>query len=267
MPNVLQNQLAEYGYNLVALPKTEIWPLMLLYKVSSTVVSSTNDSAEKFFKATDAAAPIIKFGDTTVDISGAANLEFNADAGLSMLDKLLQGLGMGKAEAKLKLNKGDRLDITYEGITEDVISLLDLDNYITGSTPLADEFRSFEQKFKASELFIISSVLKSNKFSLTVKNENGQSVDITADIKNIVNANVSVDRKKDNALTLSHDGAQPLVFAFKAQQVIYDHKAWWDIFSSEKAGFHIQEKQDIVFKGPENIQTIPLDAGNTLFDI
>jgi hypothetical protein len=267
MSSVLQNQLSEYGYNLVALPKAEIWPLMLLYKVSSGVVASTNDSAEKFFKPTDAALPIVVPGDPTAEITGAANLEFNAEAGGSMLDRLLSTLGMGKADAKLRLNTGNKLDISYEQITEDVISLLDLDNYITGATPQADKFRAFAAKLKASELYVISSVLKSNTFSLAVKNENGQSIDVTADVKGIVNANVSVDRKKDNALTLSYAGAKPLVFAFKAQQIIYEQSSWWNVFNNDDAKFHIREAGGIVFKSDDNIPTVPLQSGNTLLDI
>jgi hypothetical protein len=268
MSNVLQNQLADYGYNLVALPKADIWPLMLLYKVSDTVVSSTNDSVVNFFKPTDAAAPTVKPGnDPMVELEGAANLVFDADAGVSMLSRLLQNLGMGKAEAKLKLNTGNKLDISYEQITEDVISLLDLDNYITGASPHEGKFHAFEAKLKGSELYIISAVLKSNQFSIAVKDENGQSINVEADVKGIVNANVSVDRKKDNALTLSYAGAKPLVFAFKAQQIIYDHQSWWNIFSSERAGFHIRDQRGIVFKGSDDIRTIALRSGNNLLDI
>jgi hypothetical protein len=267
MSSVLQNQLSEYGYNLVALPKAQIWPLMLLYKVSSGVVTSTNDSAEKFFKPTDSALPVVTPGDPTAEIAGAANLEFNAEAGGTMLDKLLTTLGMGKADAKLKLNTGNKLEISYEKVTEDVISLLDLDNYITGASPQVDQFRAFAEKLRASELYVISSVLKSNTFSLAVKNENGQSIDVTADVKGIVNANVSVDRQKDNALTLTYAGAKPLVFAFKAQQIIYEKSSWWNAFSPDQANFHIKEAGGIVFKSDDNIPTISLQSGNTLVEL
>jgi hypothetical protein len=114
---------------------------------------------------------------------------------------------------------------------------------------------------------VISSVLKSASFSLAVKNENGQSIDVTADVKGIVNANVSVDRKKDNALTLSYKGAKPLVFAFKAQQIIYEKTSWWNVFSVDEAKFHIKEAGEIVFKGGDDIPTVPLQGGNTLLDI
>lgn len=268
MANVLQTQLAEYGYNLVALPKAEIWPLMLLYKVSDSVVSSTNDSVINFFRPTDAAPPVVNTSTNPLpEIQAAANLEFDADAGVGMLNRLLEKLGMGKASAKLKLNAGNTLEIGYENIIDEDITLLQLDNYITGATPQEGKFRTFEAKLKASELYVITEVLKSNQFSIAVKGKNGQSMNVETDVKGIVNANVNVARKMDNALSLSYSGAVPLVFAFKAQQIIYDKLSWWKAFSSEKAGFHIRDQRGIVFKGMDDFPSIPLRSGTSLLEI
>lgn len=266
MSKVLQNQLAEYGYNLVALPKADIKPLLLLYK-NNDAVSSVDSPLVQLFKIADSAPPTVLKDTDVTEIAGSANLTFDATAGVSLLDWLLQKLNMGKLEAKLKLNAKNKVLISYENITEDKVSLLELDNFITGSEPDTARFTTFREKLEENELYVVNAVLKSNAFSITVEDENGQSVDVEATVKGIVNANVDIARNKNNALTLKHAGATPLVFAFKAQQILYDRKKWWEFFRKDEASFRIRDQQGVVLKGESDFPTAPLKGGVTLMDI
>ncbi|MBK9984677.1 MAG: hypothetical protein IPP15_20320 [Saprospiraceae bacterium] len=85
MSKVLQNQLADYGYNLVALPKADIKPLLLLYK-NNDIVSSVESSMIKLFKIADSAPPLVIHDTSVADIAGSANIKFDADAGINILD-------------------------------------------------------------------------------------------------------------------------------------------------------------------------------------
>ena len=229
MAKVLKNLLSDYGYNLVALPKEDIVPLLLLYK-NNDAVSSVNSPLQKLFKTADAAPPDIEKDKVVADIEGTASVIFDAEAGVNMLDWLLQKLKMGKLAGKLKLDATNKVTISYENILEDSVDLLDLDNFISGSEPDSANFNTFRKKLEDSELYVVSAVLKSNSFSVMVEDENGQSLNVDATVKGVVDVNVDVSHNKNNAITLKHNTAAPIAFAFKAQQIVYDHKKWWQLF-------------------------------------
>ncbi|MBK9984679.1 MAG: hypothetical protein IPP15_20330 [Saprospiraceae bacterium] len=86
-------------------------------------------------------------------------------------------------------------------------------------------------------------------------------------MKTIVNVNVDVSHNKNNTLTLKHDTSEPLVFAFKAQRIIYDRKKWWEFFRREEAHFQIKDQQGVILKNESDFPTSSLQGDLTLFDI
>ena len=266
MARVLRNLLSDYGYNLVALPKEDIAPLLLLYK-NNDGVSSAESSLQKLFKVADAPPPQLIRDKAVININGAANITYDAEGGINLLDWLLQKLKMGKLSAKLKLDASNKVNISYENVKEDKVDLLDLDNFISGSSPDTSHFNTFREKLENSELYVVTAVLKSNTFSIAIENENDQQMDVEATLKGIVDANVNVSHNKNNAITLQQDNADQLVFAFKAQRIIYDKKEWWQFSKKEEANFRIKDQQGVILKGEDDYPTDPLKEGETLIDI
>ena len=266
MAKVLKNLLSDYGYNLVALPKEDIAPLLLLYK-NDDAVSSTESNLQKLFKIEDSAPPNIIKKKKVIDIDGAVNFTFNAEGGISMLDWLLKKLQMGKLSGKLKLDAKSKVKFSYKDINEEKVNLLDLDNFISGSEPDKDSFNTFKKKLENSELYVVNAVLKSNAFSIAVEDGNNQALDVEASVKKIVDVNVDVTRGENNVITLKHKEAIPIVFAFKAQKIIYNRKKWWKYFNKEEARFHIKDQQGLVLKDESDFPTSPLAEGVTLIDI
>ncbi|MBK9984678.1 MAG: hypothetical protein IPP15_20325 [Saprospiraceae bacterium] len=60
---------------------------------------------------------------------------------------------MGNLQASMKLNANNKVLISYENITEDKVSLLELDNFINGSEPDTTNFKTFREKLENNELF------------------------------------------------------------------------------------------------------------------
>lgn len=161
-----------------------------------------------------------------MDISGDSSVSFEAEGGINVLIWLLQKLKMGKLAGNLKIDAASQVHISYENVTEDKVFLLDLDNFISGSEPQKKQFNTFKEKLENSELFVINSILKSNSFSVSAADQNGHSLDIKGTIKGVVDAKVEVSKQKNNAILLKYDEADPIIFAFKAQRIIYDIEKW-----------------------------------------
>ena len=266
MAKVLKTQLSDKGYNLVALPKEDIAPLLLLYK-NGDDVSSVESPVQKLFKTGDSAPPTIEKDKIVIGMDGEANITYDAGGGINMLDWLLKKLNMGQLEGKLKLNGTNTVRICYENVMEDKVSLLNLDNFISMSEPDTKGFNTFKDKLENSELFVVTAILKSNKFSIVVEDENGQAVNIAAAVKNIVDVTVDVSHNKNNQITLKHDSAVPLAFAFKAQQILYNQKKWWQFFKSEEANFHLKDLKGTTLKGEMDFPTITLNLDTSLANI
>lgn len=267
MAEVLKNLLSDYGYNLVALPKEDIAPLMLLYK-NGHAVSAVESTVDKLFAIADAALPVVKKNKAVTSIDGGASVVFDAEGGVSMLDWLLKTLKMGKLSAKTELDITHKVKITYENVKEDKVDLLALDRFISGSNPLEGKFNSFKEKLMESELYVINNVLKSNSFSVAIEDAAGTKVDIEATIKGIVDANVDISRGKNNEITLKNTNIDTyIVFAFKAQRILYDQKKWWQFFKKDDAKFHIKDQQGVILRDEGKYPTQPLKMGNLEVDI
>ncbi|MDT0687019.1 gasdermin [Autumnicola psychrophila] len=266
MSKVLKNALSQYGYNLVALPKEGIVPLLLLYK-NKKDVSSSGNNLDKLFAIADSPPPIVSENNTTLSLQQNSTVSFDGKAGINILDWLLHKLKMGKLSGEFNMNHINSLEISYQNVLEDHVSLLELDNFISGSEPEVEQFNTFKEKLKDSELYVINSLLKSNSFSISALNGNGQKVDLEATIKGIVDADVNIERSKKDHVVLEHKNATPIVFAFKAQRIIYDHKKWWQFFKKGDAKFRIKDEQDVVLKGDSDFPTQSLKKNNELINI
>ncbi|HSI75240.1 MAG TPA: hypothetical protein VK957_05085 [Lunatimonas sp.] len=266
MAKVIKNPLSTYGYNLIALPKEGIAPLLLLYK-NNKGVSSLENSLIDFFAISDSPPPSISKENKIIDIKGDSSVSFEAEGGINVLDWLLQKLRMGKLAGNLKIESAHQVQISYENVTEDKVSLLDLDNFISGSEPQKNKFNTFKEKLENSELFVVNSILKSDSFSVSAADQNGHSVDIEGNIKGVVDANVEVSKQTNHTILLKYEKADPIVFAFKAQRIIYDKKKWWEFFKKDEAKFRIKDQQGVVLKNESDFPTEPFIAGNELIDL
>ncbi len=258
MAKVLKNLLTSYGYNLVALPKEDIAPLLLLYKNEDSL-GSLDGTLDNFFYIGDKEMPELILNKTVSGIEGSTVITYDAEGGLSILDNLLARMKMGKLGGKLKLDSNDTITIKYEDPKEDKVSLLALDNYISTSNPSKKKFTTYQEKLEKSELYVVNAVLKSNSFSITVQDSNGQELDVEATIKGLLDANTNLSRNKKNFMTLTNPTGTPLVFAFKAQQIIYEPTAWWQFFTKEKGKFRIKDQQGEILKGESDFPTRRLE--------
>jgi len=259
MNKIIRNFLADYGYNVVALPKADLAPLILLSEESGSV-SSLDSPITDLFTATQGAVPEVIRNVQASAVEGAASVQYEADAGVSVLDWLMAKLHLGKLEGKLTFDGHKILHLSYEKVLEDKVNLVKLDYFITGSAPAAAEFNTFRPRLENSELYVISSVLKSNSFTVTVEDANGAQVDIAASIKGILGATQNITTSGKNSISIKNDSAVPLVFAFKAQQIIYNKKEWWQFFKKEIAGFTIRNKEGIIMRGDNAYPTVSLAA-------
>jgi hypothetical protein len=262
MSKILKNLLAEYGYNVIALPKSDISPLLLLCKDESNVTSLDSPITTLFTSSEQAPPPLISTA-VTIDVAASTSVTFDSDTGFSLLSWLLDKLKMGKLDAKLNLDQNKVLTVKYENVQEDKIDLVRLDGYISSATAIKNKFRTYQQKLEDSDLYVVNAVLKSNAFTVTIEDKTGVVADIDATIKGIVSINQNIKRTSDNSITIHSTDETPLAFAFKAQHIFYNKKSFWEkLFNSgeDEGGFRLSPATGVILKGVEDIKTEPLPS-------
>lgn len=265
MSDILENLLAEHGFNTVKWPKEDIAPLHVLYKTEEGHLTAAESTVERLFEVKNHVLPPVMGDKKFSPMEGGATVVLGAAAGISLLDHLLSKLKLGKISSKLSLNNSDKLSIRFENVMENKVDVVLLDTYITGSEVNVPEFTTFRQRLENSELYVITTTLKSNSFSVTVTDAAGKSLDVEATIKGIADVNTSVNKNKDNSVTIKNGDETPLVFAFKAQQIMYDKTFWQSLFGKD-GKFHIRDATKQTMKGGEE-KTTPLEVRMEGYDI
>lgn len=267
MSQTLKNLLSGYGYNMVALPKSDIHPLMLLYK-NGPNVSPLQSNLEKLFAIGSAVLPEIEDDIVGTEISGNAAIKMDANGGISFLDKLLKQLNLGKLSGTVKFEDGSNILISYKNIVEEKIDLAALDTYLKFSKPQLELFNTYKSKLLDSEMFVINSVLRSNELSIEITDKKGKNLDANATFKGVLDINVAANTNNDSAIVLKSDGNNsPVTFAFKAQQIIYDRKKWWQFFKTDEDTFYLKDALKIEFRSNEDFPSIEMEASHKLIEL
>lgn len=262
----LNGLLANYGYNLIALPKTGIEPLALLYKQNGSL-GQVGTPIMKLFDMKGRITPEITENIKVIDISDSISLMTDTKAGLQLMGGLIQLPSTVRADAEVMLYSNDKILVNYQNVREDNINLAQLDTFLQSGLPLGDEFRTFKEKLYNSELYVISAVLKSNRFTVSVADESAQQAKVEVSIPVMAEVTTDISRNKEKKVLLQYNGDVDLVFAFKAQRIIYDHHRWWQLWDKGPAGFRIKDVQNETLKGPEDFPTFPLEVAQGPLDI
>lgn len=260
----LKDLLANEGYSTVALPSDDIECLQMLLQTSDGVLSrlGSGDRIKKLFKI-DPRQPslIVNLDATLPSITGSVCLVSNAQASIGFLQSLTKIIGVSLGFA-LDASSEDQLVFMFEAPKKDGIdSWVDLENYMN-SSELAQT--SYSDKLKDNEIYIITSVLKSNNFAVgLVHKDNLGAALVLPTVKDFVEGSITMGKGCDSKRVKEYKGDKSLVFGFQAVQVYYDRSLWQSIWG-EKGIFHIMPTNEVIMKSADEDIKVTLLKGQNL---
>jgi hypothetical protein len=268
MSNLIKNLLTEYGYEMVALPKADIAPLLLLRK-EGDYLSSMHSNVELLFEEDIAALPAPTTTTTVANISGKNTLRLDGNMGLKALSGLFDALKLKDSDIKTHFaaSKNLELEFSFENVQEDKVDYVVLDNFFSGAIPLEKEFKSSMELLKRSELYVVTTVLKSNHFSIKIGNSNSQDAELKLALEKMGALDTKFKREKDNVFSITTEGEESLVFAFKAVQILYDKASWFEFWKPKEAEFRIRKQKGMVLRGTSDFPVINLKTESGISDI
>ena len=265
MNRYLKNELAKQGYNTIALPKEDIHPLLLLYREKG-YLKSLGAPLQVLFEPDE--APLVLPQTGVANLQGNDAFEFDAGLGLDFLSAVfkLMKLNQSTLQANLGGNRAVGLSFKFEDVREEKVGELDLDNFLSGAIPLEGEFRTFGEKLKDSELYVITEVLRSNGFTIQLAKGGNGGFNLGTAVEKLAEGNTKIKRNSAESLTISQEDAD-LAFAFKAVKILYDQKAWWQFWKKKDAGFRIRNQEGQVMRSVEDFPVDYLKAEEVAVDI
>lgn len=262
MSKYLKNLLSDIGFEFVALPKANIKPLLLLIKEKDHL-SSLNSQLSRLFEEDIKPIPLVKTDAS--NFSGSKALELKLDSGIDILGNLFKAFGLTQTALKAKLEKDKNLDLSFsfEDVEEEVVSYLDLDNFLNGSIPREDEFKHTVEQLKNGDLYVITATLKSPTFTVSLTSSKGIDAVLKTEVEKLVGANANLNHKGGTSFSVTSINNQAFVFAFKAVQILYDKAKWFEFWNKKEAGFRIKNQEGFVLRGPEDfpVQLLKTETG------
>ncbi|WP_421948600.1 hypothetical protein [Phaeodactylibacter xiamenensis] len=259
MMKYLQSHLEEQGYLFVALPKPDLAPLHLLTEHKGHLEEYDGLLLDLFEKDE---SPFPLKERQLPDFSGQQLLQTDWSAGADLLSGLFKFFQQkeDKLQASLSGMRGLILSFAYENIEEERVSEQALDNFLAGSLPKQKGFERSVERLQDGELYVLTSVLRSNQFTVTINCQREDQGKLEVAVNEIVDAHAGVERKQGNSFSLKAEGEQSFVFACRAAQVLYNKKQWFQFWKKDKDGFRIEKRDGMVVRGEEDFAIQPLQV-------
>ncbi len=236
--------LKDYGYQLVAFPRPNIEPLMILQKISSSNLRKVGHLKELFKRGGSATMPR-KGKDIpapkALEVKKSNKIKINT--GLKLVAEFLGSMGVGSLGLDLAYKGANKLIFSYHDILMNEINLIPLDEFINEAV-LTTNARTYIESLKRNELYIINSTLKSDNFVTESIDEKDNSVNINLPkIEEIIKGKAKFRKVNNSKSKIQFQGNEPLVFAFQAVQIKY---------KVEKEGFRLKSADGVILRNKDD---------------
>lgn len=215
------NALRSFGYNIVRLPKADMQPLELLGKQGKDL-DRLGPMVKLLTAGESIHVPSAKTGIAAAPISGSRTSDLKIGIGLSILGSIIGAMGGSKLGLDVQYKAARSAIFEFGDVTEEKVDLVDLDQYL-GDADINPANVFYSKMLESDKLFVVTSVIKSTKFTFDAKGSSGTEVGLDVPlIQQTVGANVKVSAASGRTSKVTYVGTIPMVFGFQAVQLYYD---------------------------------------------
>lgn len=213
--------LKSFGYLVVRLPRADIKPLQVLTGNGSDL-SNLGDLASLLVAGANIPLPPVKENNRSASISGQRTSDLSLGVGLSILGSVIGAMGGSKLGLDVKYEQAKTAAFEFQDVYEDKVEVIRLDQYLAEAdvNPFS---RYVAELLDADEMCVITSIIKSNKFTVEAKKSDGNGLYVSIpEIQGIVGGKVKVSGSSQTTSKVTYESQVPLVFGFQAVRLFYD---------------------------------------------
>ena len=209
--------LRKLGYNVVRHPSADIKPLGLIgrQKGESIHLGPLN------LLIVNPPGPLP--GTTTdvpaADVNGQESSKLDFAIGVNILGALVSAMG-GNLGVSVNYTNAEKVQFNYSGVLSDAVVPLAVGNYLREAPVDAQNLILKEYVLGNGDLYLITKVVKSKRFTATFEKKNGvgAKVDVPM-IEGVVGGNIAVSTDAAKSWVVTFEGTTHLVFGFQCFHV------------------------------------------------
>src|SRR5690242_19281358 len=230
------------GYIMMAIPRSNVMPLDLLYKSGKGTLERYNAPLYELFQGTSPSCPTVDDDDDMPDdISFDEELDLSLKSNIGLLDALTK-LIKTKGSLKFSYDEHSNVVMSLKEPKSNKVNGLYLDKFLQSSKLDQSAAGATKQRFEG-DLYVITEIIKSKSFTLTNKNATKTSSGIDLTVPNAATAQVSADTSVGHDASVTYQGDDYLTFGVMARRIRYDKPG---LFSGKKGIFELIKDDNIV---------------------
>jgi hypothetical protein len=205
--------LQKLGYNVVHHPREGVGPLHLIGRQGKTTADL--GTLEGMLVEPVPPVPAAETDQAAADINGQESSKLEMALGVNILGALIGAMG-GTLGVNTKYTNARKISFVFESVLADRIAPIQIDRFLREGEIDAESPLIHEYILGNGELFVITDVIKSKKF--TVRYEASDEVEARVDVpvvEELVGGKVQVSTSGEMQSVVSFTGSDPLVFGFR----------------------------------------------------
>nr|BBH86081.1 hypothetical protein KTC_08320 [Thermosporothrix sp. COM3] len=223
----LINYLQPYGYCGIYVPRLELQPLAVLARQED---GSLFGNIGLLTSIVGSGTPIpftIQAGEPFVPLSGSISFSLGAAIGMDFLGNMLTVIQGADVKLELQVKKGSSLHFSFEEVLQDRVELLQIENYLK-RVPVRLMQVGFARDLQRGKLYIVTSTLRSAKFSVTFEKARAIGLELGAKTPwNVGEGTLTLSELANTSTArMTYNGPRPLVFGFQAVQAVYSSSSY-----------------------------------------
>lgn len=205
--------LAGIGYNVIRHPDNTFAPLKLLGEQKGEFVLL--GSLQQLITGSPAALPAVSSNQTAADINGQRSSSLKLGVGANILGSLINAMG-GNLGASVNYTDATQMTFEYQDVLVDSVMPLDAGNYLRNGHVDAENLVLKQYVLGNGNLYLITKVAKSDKFSVHYSKSNGVDASVQVPvIQAAVGGNLSVSTTGNSGSAVTFQGQTSLPFGFQ----------------------------------------------------
>jgi hypothetical protein len=234
----------EKGLLKIVLPRERITPLMIIQKQDKKK-GEIIGTIEELFDSTSVALSLNNIDEKASEFSGDNTAKMNFEAGFNFLQGIWSKLGKGELSGNFK--KDDLVTFSFKNLLRDSIkSEIELKRFVFTSITSMKEDDPYRQPLIDGELYIVTSVLKSNDFQIAIHDEKKGEAKFDFNIKELLDTTFKAGSSDSTKESIVNNGGY-MVFALRAKKIFYKEGNWLI-----KGRFSLEDPDIDTVLSPEN---------------
>lgn len=165
--------------------------------------------------------PLKEVENTALSIDASTTDEYEFNIGISLLEEILNSLGLGTVEIYSKVQSGKRVIISYDNAVTKEIPVGNLENYLANAD-FKHPNQTLLRNANRNNILVITGILKAKNLIVEIETDFNVDASLVAELNQLAQGELNFTKKGNNSINMIAEGAGHFPVAVKANRLSFD---------------------------------------------